>query len=299
MKKLISVVLAFCLMASVGVTALAAGDTYEEYKEDYLSYKTMYREDYKVAYKAYNVSVRNLASSIHSTDFETIEEYEKIASFVQYLKQTKKDFFGDRTTVGKSRYEVPRLREAMFAAEREKDYATAIAYCTELDAAVRARINLLKGLQAEIDAFNGDIIDGDEAGGDEAGGETGDEADNTPVYGDGTILVNATDVWSASSFAFEIVITNTSDAAISDWSISFDMAGAKVNSVWTNGGEMVLTQNNGNISIIPKNQWQTGYTIPAGASLTIHGSASGNANSVSVSNGIMNGVAVSAGFVIS
>lgn len=169
MKKVVSLILAFVLMMSIGTVAFAeTGDgadvTEEQYFAAYQSYKEMYRETYKPAYHAYNDAIRGLVYDVRAARLTTVEEFNRIKDFVAHLKATKKAFFGDRVTPGTSRYEVPMIREAMFAAERTKNYNEAYVACLQLTAAVEARIGLLGQISYEIKAFKaepGETTDAD------------------------------------------------------------------------------------------------------------------------------------------
>lgn len=264
MKKLLALILALGLVASIGLTASAASDTYEDFETVYNSYKTLYNDTYVPAYDAYKASLQGLADTVSGSTITTQAEFDRLFSFVEYLKETKSTFFGNRTTENKSRYVVPEYREAMYSAVEAKDYASAISYCNQLTAAVQERINLLNSLETEIANFD-------------------------VVPGDGTIAVATTNVW-ASSFQFTVTITNTSDTAITNWSASFDVSGATVTNVWANNnGSPSFSASGSTVTIVPQDQWQTCYTIPAGSSVTFYGQANGVAGDVTLSSGSFNG----------
>ena len=153
MKKITALVLALVMMATMGTLVFADGATREDYKADYTAYKTYYNDVYKPCYYGYNDTLEALAQKIKDTNFETLEQAQRVIDFLNDLKQRKSDFFGDRTTEGKSRYVVPFYRDAMTLAAEEKNYDLAIENCALLLYHVEERVNFLNGLKAEIEEF--------------------------------------------------------------------------------------------------------------------------------------------------
>jgi hypothetical protein len=86
-----------------------------------------------------------------------------------------------------------------------------------------------------------------------------------------------------------MVVTNNTNADISNWTLDFNMTTATINTVWIDGGAMKLKIKNESVSITPQNKFQNGYTIPANGSITIKGNANGNAYNVALSNAHLDG----------
>lgn len=149
--------LAAVLALSVALSsacASAASAEFADYDKVYQNQKTYYQEVYKPAYKSYNQTIRELRTAVRETEFETREQLERVREFIADLTERRWEFFGDRTTVGKSRYEVPAVRTAMYeAADHQRDYDTGIALCGDLLQLVEARVGFLNGLAAEIADF--------------------------------------------------------------------------------------------------------------------------------------------------
>ena len=152
MKRLIALTLSLTLAAMVGPVSAQTTE-----REDYLrakeDQKTYYQEIYKPCYKAYNQTLKELQRKIRETDFETAEQLERVRGFVNELKERRWAFFGDRETPGKSRYDVPQKRQAMYDAEDAGNYDDAVVFCAELKYLVTKRVDFLNELAYEVGRF--------------------------------------------------------------------------------------------------------------------------------------------------
>ena len=267
-KKITAGLTALCLSAAMTVSAAGSEVSHDDYLRDYNAYKVFYQETYVPSYHIYNQKLKEFAASVKTMDLATMDDYNRVMDFINRLKAERKAFFGDRVTEGTSRYEVPRLRDAMYAAEEAAAYGQAAGLCAELVAAVDLRMDFLRYLGEQLDGFQVNPPQPDAA-----------DADVVFTY----------EKWSDGSFGFKISITNTSSASIDGWVLAFDHTGFNISSVWTNGGSILLTQEGDRANLTPRNQYQNGYTIPAGGTVVIEGSASGNAADGAVSNAIFNG----------
>lgn len=278
MKKILSILLVAALMFTLAIPAFATdAATKTEYLVKYTEYTTLYNDTYVVAYNEYNAQLDDLLARVAAADIKTAEDYARINEFVNYLINTKAEFFGTRETVGKSRYEVPFLRNAMMDAASTKDYDLAILYCEQLMLAVQARIDFLANLADEIAAF--EII-------------TEEPATESNIV----VRMVVDEVWSTSSSGFKIYIENNSDTDITDWQLTFDVSGASINTMW---GGVLPKIKSGNITVTPTNKWSPIYTIPANTTIMFSGSINGDAYAITVSNGTFNGSATNVSYTIS
>lgn len=299
------VTLMMFLMMSLFQTAIAA--TKEDYKTTNEDQKDYYTNVYVPAYYAYNQALRDFRDRVYATDFETVEQAERVLDLLNDLKQRRFEFFGNRETVGKSRYEVPRVRAAMYAAAQAGQYDQAITLCRQLKQLVIARVNFLNGLAAEVEDFN-IIDDGRPTTTTTTTATTTTKTTTTQTTIQTTtstattttttytpasevgIVFHANAVWSEYSFGFQITVTNNTNQDISNWTMEFAIDGATINGVWIDGGSLnYQMRNGGTFHVQPYNQHQSGYTIPANSSMMISGNANGNANRVSLSNATFNG----------
>ena len=160
------------------------------------------------------------------------------------------------------------------AAEKQGDFVAAIDYCGKLTAAVQRRVDFLAKLSGEIGSF-----------------EVNPSEPSTPSA-DVTAQFVATK-WSNSSFGFVIVLTNNTNKDINGWDFAFNFKKTcTINSAWINGGSLRYTCDNERVSLSPRNEYQNGYTIPAGGSIMMEGSANGNANSADATHASLNGQSV-------
>ena len=169
MKKITSGILAFALAAIMGVTfcltAFAAGSTLEDYQAVLAEEKDYYTNVYEPYYHEYLNLVKELREEIKAAKLVDRTTANAVRDALSEITQAHRDFFGDRTTVGKSRYDVPAARQAMYnAADHEKDYDSAIAYCVELDRLVHLRVDHLKGAIAKLNELKG-LVDNIKNGG--------------------------------------------------------------------------------------------------------------------------------------
>lgn len=88
---------------------------------------------------------------------ETVEDFNKVKSFIDQLKSERKAFFGDRETPGTSRYEVPRMRDAMYAAEEAGDFSEATEQCLWLTNKIRYRMLFIEDMTDRIGNFSGTL----------------------------------------------------------------------------------------------------------------------------------------------
>lgn len=273
-RKITAAAISILLAAGFCLTAAAAPEANleETYKSEYAAYKIFYSETYKPAYHAYNAKLKEFAQSVKTMQLETMDDYNRVMDFINRIKAERKAFFGDRETPGTSRYDVPHLRDAMYdAAEKQGDFAAAIHSCKELTAAVQRRVDFLAKLSGEIGSF-----------------EVNPSEPSRPVS-DVTAQFVATK-WSNSSFGFVIVLTNNTNQDINGWDLTFTFKKTcTINSAWTNGGSLLYSCDHDRVSLSPRNQYQAGYTIPAGGSVMIEGSASGNAHSGNATSAAFNG----------
>ena len=113
-KKLTVVITSLCLIAALGVNALAdSGVAKGNYEKDYAAYKVFYNGTYMPAYHAYNDKLSQFANSVAAMDLQTVDDYNKIMDFINRLRSERHALFGDRVTPGTSRYEVAKLRSTM------------------------------------------------------------------------------------------------------------------------------------------------------------------------------------------
>lgn len=154
MKRLLACVTACLLTLALAAGASAETVTYEEYQAKNTDQKTYYNEVYRPVYAAYRQAVKDLRAQIRATKFENREHAEKVLAFLKNLTAEHRAFYGDRTTVGLSRYEVPAAREAMYkAADKDKDYAVAVQYCAKLKALVEERVGFLQAATDKIESY--------------------------------------------------------------------------------------------------------------------------------------------------
>lgn len=262
MKKVFSVLIAFVFLTTFSITAQAKKKHVNE--EDYLShyseYKDYYTNVYVPSYETYNKALSDLAVEISNTEFESVEQAQRVINFLNDLKARKVDFFGNRETIGKSRYVVPTLRTSMYDAAAAENYESAYTYCSDLIEAVEARVDFLNGLKNEVNLF--EIL------------LPNNENDASVSF---TILTSC-DWW----YTYELVITNNSDHAIEDWTLLLAVDGdidhANLFDIGYNGfgklttaGGYINRFESGVFTLSPQNRWQGGYIIPAGGTLTFVG----------------------------
>ena len=250
MKRLVSLFLSLSLLFSTVIISNA--EEYSPGKEDYLTYYnnyySLYENEYKTAYTSYNASLDALAQKVKEANITSIGQINMIKSFLTEISTQRYNFFGDRTTPGKSRYVVPDLRNKMFAAADNKDYKTAIKYCNDLTAAINARITFLNGLKDRVDGFK--IPE--------------------PTSSMGSVSMNITKVKNESSHEFNIKITNNTDFPISKWVLKFDYDG-KITNVYLDGARIKFKAKGNTYTIEPKNKHSSIYTIPAKTTITLYG----------------------------
>lgn len=296
-KKLTAILSAAILTVSMAAFASAEeGYTAETYQEAYQAYKVFYQETYVPAYRTYNTNLRNFANQVRHMDMETVEDYQRVKDFVDSLKAAHRAFFGDRVTPGTSRYDVPYMRDAMYAAEKEEDYYAAEVYCGRLVKLVEARMDFLGSISDKIAGFEAN----------DSGSTTESAAPTTTTQPETTTTTQAPVSHAQVSFQyratggsvsdFQITIQNTGDEDFTDWRLTFVTEGITLTNVWANGGAYQLTAPDHQIRIRPLNKWQTGYTIPAGETLVLEGTITGNPAEGSITDVAINGMSVSASY---
>ena len=187
---------------------------------------------------------------------------QRVIDFLKAIKTRRNAFFGDRETPGTSRYIVPRLREAMYAAEKAEDFQSAYAYCDQLIKAVQARVAILNSLANSRRDFQ--IIE--------------DAKPNVSVV---FTVTNESAWW----YDFSLVVTNNSDQPLEAWTLQLSIDGHINYARPTSGGYNAFgtfTYSAGYINkfennvfeLAPEDQWQGGYVIPAGGSVTFVGNGS-------------------------
>lgn len=263
MKKIFSFIVIIVLVATFALPAQAVVSfSKEDYLTNYANYKDFYNNEYVTSYNTYNAALADLATRISNTDFETVEQAQRVIDFLNDLTSRRDAFFGDRETVGTSRYIVPTLRTAMFDAAAAGDYNSAYFHCDELTLAVQDRVDFLTSLKDEINAFEVIVSTG--------------IADVSVSF-----TVTSGNAWW---YSYTMVVTNTSDTAIQDWTLLLNVDGHINNANFTGSGfnawgpstSAGYTQSfsNGVFSLSPQNEWQAGYVLPAGSSITFVGGGS-------------------------
>jgi|GEM_PF-703615 len=261
-KRVLTLIVTLILFAVWAVPVSAATVSKEDYKAIYNEYKDYYENTYVPAYYAYNQVLEDLRAQIQNTKFETYEQAQRVIDFLKAIKTRRNAFFGDRETPGTSRYIVPRLREAMYAAEKAEDFQSAYAYCDQLIKAVQARVAILNSLANSLRDF--EIIE--------------DAKPNVSVV---FKVNNKSDWW----YDCTIVITNNSDQPLEAWTLQLSVDGHINYAGLTSGGYDgfgTFTYSSGysykfvnNVfSLSPQDKWQGGYVIPAGGSITFTGNGS-------------------------
>lgn len=310
--KAISAALASLVLLAATVPAVSAETAAkEEYQSTNAAQKAYYTNTYVPSYQSYRQALTDLRNQIRQTEFQTAEQAQRVLNFLNDLKSRHRNFFGTRETAGKSRYDVPAAREAMYkAADHDKNYTLAIGYCNTLKSLVEARVGFLNSMKNDIQSFK--IIASPTTGVTTTTGTvttgtsattvttvtSGTTATTTTVSsGEAAIVFNADQIWSTYSFGFKIIITNKTNREITDWSMSYSISGATVNSMWTADSALSVQIHGGNVSVRPQNKHQAVYTLPANGTIVLEGSANGNANNVSVSGGMFNSVPVTISFV--
>ena len=149
---------AACMTAGLLALALTAGNDGEAAVKEYLaentSRKSYYKEVYRPVYAAYREAVKNLRAEISGMTFHNRQHAEKVLAFLKNLTAAHRAFYGDRTTVGLSRYEVAAAHEAMSkAADRDKDFDAAVRYCARLKALTEERVAFLRDATAKLAAY--------------------------------------------------------------------------------------------------------------------------------------------------
>lgn len=311
MAKLMKAALSMVMTVMIASTALFSADAAtakESYQAANADQKDYYVNTYVPCYNAYLQAVRDLRNEIRNTNFETKEQAERVLNFLKDLRTRHVDFYGNRQTAGKSRYDVPAARTAMYqAADVANDYAAAMQYCQTLKTLVQARVGFLNGLRSDMQNF--DLLGG-------SGGNattttqpittttiatttttTTTTTSVTAAPADAAVVIKADQVWDPYSFGFEMVITNRTDRDLSNWLLTFNIEGAVINSLWIDGGSIVLKNNPNKVMISPLNKYQNGYTIPANSSVVLRGTASGNAANVTVSDAHLHNASVPISYI--
>lgn len=159
MKKAFSVILTLAMALSLGLPALAQTDASHAAYAHYLALnedqKAYYNDVYRPVYAEYRQAVSALREKIREAKLESREQAEQILAVLQNMTEQHRAFFGDRTTVGLSRYEVPAAREAMYrAADTDHNYEAAADYCIELKRLVTLRVAFMQKAVGEMEAFD-------------------------------------------------------------------------------------------------------------------------------------------------
>lgn len=282
MKKIFSLFIVIVMITSFAIPAQAMfSPTEEDYLARYAEYKDYYENVYVPSYNAYNQALSDLATEIGNTNFETVEQAQRVIDFLNDLKTRRNAFFGNRETVGTSRYLVPTLRTAMFDAASAEDYNSAYFNCEELITAVEARVSFLNTLKDEVNSF--EVL-------------VSDDIVNISV----SFTVTTYNAWW---YSYKMVITNNSDQDIENGQLLMNIDG-DINSATLSGsgfnawgpstaGGFNINCQSGVFTLSPQNEWQAGYIIPAGTTLSFTG---GGANIGGITSATMNGEPVDVTF---
>ncbi|HBL84483.1 MAG TPA: hypothetical protein DDZ99_06145 [Clostridiales bacterium] len=157
MKKSLSLFLLIVILFSSSMftsISVSAEPMYDSYMIFNGAYEDYYEDVYKPAYNSYNEALNEFRTELHALDDSlTRTQYYQIIAFLNQVIDMKKSLFGDRETVGSSRYEVPRLREAMYAAADAGSYDEAISLCNNLTGAIHLRVDCLNTLKAALENY--------------------------------------------------------------------------------------------------------------------------------------------------
>lgn len=287
MKKIITLIISVVLFVSFTIPSQAAEITKEDYLADYSEYKTYYNDVYVPSYLSYNQTLSDFAAEISNTEFTSEEQALRVINFLKDLKNRRNDFFGNRNTVGKSRYVVPTLRNSMYAAASTEDFASAYNYCNDLCKAVEARVAFLNGLSEEINNF--EIL------------QPVEEEINASV----AFTVTKQKKWW---YDYKLVITNNSDKPLKDWNLKLSVDGDITHAVLSGGGYNdfgrftyaggyynFFSLYSSVFELYPFDEWQGGYVIPAGGSITFLG---GGESIRGITGATINGVQTDVSFQI-
>ena len=303
-RSAVSAVLTAVIVCTSVLSASASSATREDYESVNADQKEYYTQTYVPCYENYLQTLRNFREQIHNTDFETKEQAQRVLNFLKDLKARHEDFYGTRETAGKSRYDVPAAREAMYkAADEDQDYDAAIQYCHTLKALVEARVDFLNGIINEVSSFEiiaatpattetaapTTITTTTAAAPTETAVTTETTATATAPAANAAVEFHADQTWDEGSFGFYFVLYNNTDADISNWTLNFQVKSAHVNSIWRDGCGLNVEQHGNTVSLSPQDQYQNGYTIPAHGSVTFRGRANGNARNATFSNAFLDG----------
>ncbi|MEG2003586.1 MAG: hypothetical protein RRY76_03745 [Clostridia bacterium] len=152
MKKIISILLATLMFATFAFVSVSAAETTprDEFKTLYSTYTNYYDDEYKPVYDAYYAKMDKLAKAAKTLEGDKLED---LYLFVTDMKTAKKEFFGNKKTIGTSREEVRTLRKEMTKAYNKGDFALAYEKCADLKYAVESRVFILKQINDMIDTY--------------------------------------------------------------------------------------------------------------------------------------------------
>lgn len=250
MKKIMTraiSLLAVAMMLMSFMSAFAAAATLEDYKAANDDQKAYYNNIYKPVYAQYQQTIRNFRAFVRdSKKVNTKAEYEKIVAELKAIVAGHRAFYGTRTTVGTSRYEVPVIREAMYtAADKAKNYDRAIEFCADLKAAVKKRVDYMEAVMAKINALQNAVEE---------------EVDPLDLF---TTNLRATPK-NKNIFAFDLVITNNSDEAVNNFTydVVYDGFSFAPSKAFIGSGLTVEAVTGGHIVL-------SGVSVPAHSSIVI------------------------------
>jgi hypothetical protein len=127
-----------------------------DYRTRFNQYAALYRNTYVSCYESYNASLDDLADRIRSVEITTQAQANRIFAFLKEIRSENRDFFGTRSTPGKSRYDVLHYRSAMHTSAASKNYETAILLLDHLIGLINDRISFLMEQTEKIATFDVD-----------------------------------------------------------------------------------------------------------------------------------------------
>ena len=276
-KKILSFTLSLALVLSLGVFSTFASASRDEYLAKYDEYVTYYEGTYVPSYNSYNAALSAFAARVEAVKNElTADQFVRIVNFLKDIKARRTEFFGDRVTPGKSRYEVPFYRDAMMAAAEDGNYDLALTNRTELVAKVKERVDFLGGLTEQLDTFD----------------LKGGTAPTVPAIS-ADFVVTSDNGYGYTTL--QITLTNNSSAPVSGWDLSFTYKDGVAYSFWFKDGSGNNTKIKGeDISIKPTSSHNPSYTIEPGQSIVILGT--GGKSGTGITNAKLDGQSITMTF---
>ncbi|MDD4516578.1 hypothetical protein [Massilibacteroides sp.] len=149
---LIVVVLTLVLIAVFSILSIRVGaNPVNEFDSIYADYISIYNEEYRPVYEAYNSSLKAFAEEVKATS--SAADLERYLTAIKELKTKDSLFWGDRNTPGTSRTDVPTKRTEMYTHFKNKEYAEAVQSANELIILIEERITHIKEMENAINAL--------------------------------------------------------------------------------------------------------------------------------------------------